>query len=71
MNSCTLFTCIKFVSRKAKCTNIIYGTFINILVEEPEEVTDEPVPCGGCGGATDACHCQAITNTFCQVNKSV
>lgn len=56
---------------RSKLYKYIPGTFINILVEESEEVTDEPVPCGGCGGATDACHCQAITNTFCQVNKLV
>ncbi|XP_042881814.1 anaphase-promoting complex subunit 2-like [Penaeus japonicus] len=58
----------KFYSAAFK---VFYQAEVGTQVEESEEVTDEPVPCGGCGGATDACHCQAITNTFCQVNKQL
>lgn len=37
--------------------------------EETDETSEEPIQCGGCDAPTDACHCQAITNTFCQVNR--
>ncbi|KAK7008348.1 Anaphase-promoting complex subunit 2 [Halocaridina rubra] len=39
--------------------------------DESEEIVEESMQCGGCNAAADACHCQAITNTFNQVNRQL
>ncbi|MPC70159.1 hypothetical protein E2C01_064399 [Portunus trituberculatus] len=42
-----------------------------VTVEESDEPTEEAIQCGGCEASADACHCQAITNTFTQVNRQL
>ncbi|KAG7175880.1 Anaphase-promoting complex subunit 2-like [Homarus americanus] len=58
----------KFYSAAFK---VFYHAEVGNQVEESDETTDEAMQCGGCDAATDACHCQAITNTFCQVNRQL
>ncbi|KAK4305032.1 hypothetical protein Pmani_023056 [Petrolisthes manimaculis] len=50
---------------------VFYHTQVGNQGEETDETSEEPIQCGGCDAATDACHCQAITNTFCQVNRQL
>ncbi|XP_064089361.1 anaphase-promoting complex subunit 2-like [Macrobrachium nipponense] len=58
----------KFYSAAFK---VFYHAEVGNQAEEADESTDEVIQCGGCDAATDACHCQAITNTFCQVNRQL
>lgn len=51
------------------CLNSFTDCGFSFPGEETDEASEEPIQCGGCDAATDACHCQAITNTFCQVNR--
>ncbi|XP_071521652.1 anaphase-promoting complex subunit 2 [Panulirus ornatus] len=55
----------------AAAFKVFYHAEIGGQVKESDEATDEGLQCGGCDAASDACHCQAITNTFCQVNRQL
>uniref|UniRef100_A0A0P4W136 Anaphase-promoting complex subunit 2 n=2 Tax=Scylla olivacea TaxID=85551 RepID=A0A0P4W136_SCYOL len=54
----------------AAAFKVFYHTEIGSQ-EESEETTEEAIQCGGCEASSDACHCQAITNTFTQVNRQL